>query len=158
MLISMQGNWTVSVKTKNAAFTQQFVINGAVTGNGAHAGYVGAPTVSVSGSQWTISIQNDPGTGWKGSDMRVKFPTIIGTNYVFDIESNDSGNDQDFDDLVLSFSTPVTSSDFLVYGHVSDYYGSCYFNPCWRDWLVIDSHFVLQQALKNPASLQFYGP
>ncbi|MEO8712744.1 MAG: hypothetical protein ABI405_11500, partial [Parafilimonas sp.] len=27
---------------------------------------------------------------------------------------------------------------------------SCYFNPCWRDWLVIDSHLVFQQALKNP--------
>jgi hypothetical protein len=150
MLISMQGNWMVSVKTKSAAFTQQFVINGAASGNGAHAGYVGAPSVYVTGAQWTISIQNDPGTGWRGSDMRVKFPTIVSGNYVFDIESNDSGSDEDFDDLILSCTTPVTSSDFLVYGHVSDYYGSCYFNPCWRDWLVIDSHLVFQQALKNP--------
>src|SRR5205809_1049753 len=151
MLLSMQGNWTVSVKTKNAAFMQQFVINGATSGNGAHSGSVGAPSVFVTGTQWTISIQHDPGSGWKGSDMRVKFPTITSSNYVFDIESNDSGNDQDFDDLVLTCSTPVTSSDFIVYGHVSDYYGNCLFNPCWRDWLVIDSPVVLQQALKNPA-------
>ena len=147
----MQGNWTVSVKTKNAAFMQQFVINGATSGNGAHSGSVGTPSVFVTGTQWTISIQHDPGSGWKGSDMRVKFPTITSGNYVFYIESNDSGNDQDFDDLVLTCSTPVTSSDFIVYGHVSDYYGNCLFNPCWRDWLVIDSPVVLQQALKNPA-------
>ncbi len=150
MLIPMQGNWTVSVKSKSAAFSQQFVINGATSGNGAHAGSVGTPSILITGAQWTISIQNNPGNGWKGSDMRVKFPTVINGNYVFDIESNDSGNDQDFDDLILTCSTPVTSSDFLVYGHVSDYYGNCLFNPCWRDWLVIDSPIVLQQALKNP--------
>src|SRR4051794_15450093 len=107
MIFSMQGNWTVSVKTKNAGFPQQFVINGATSGNGAHAGSVGAPSVFVTGLQWTISIQHDPGTGWRGSDMRYKFPTIISNNHVFDIESNDSGADEDFNDLILTCSTPV---------------------------------------------------
>lgn len=154
MLISMQGNWTVSVKSKNAAFPQQFVITGANSGNGAHTGTVSSPSVFVSGPQWTISIQNNPGTGWKGSEMRIKFPTVINGFYVFDIQSNDAGNDQDFDDLILTCSTPVTSSDFIVYGHVSDYYGNCLFNPCWRDWLVIDTPLVFQQALKNPIIYQ----
>lgn len=154
MLLSMQGNWTVSVKSKSAAYPQQFVITGATSGNGAHSGYVGAPSVYVTGSQWTISIQSDPGTGWKGSDMRVKFPTVSAGNYSFDIESNDVGPDTDFNDLVLTCSTPVTSTDFIVYGHVSDYYGNCLYNPCWRDWIVIDSEVVFQQALKNPTIYQ----
>ena len=61
MIISMQGNWTVRVKAKSAAFPQRFIISGATTGNGTHAGTVGT-TVAVTGAQWTIAIQNDPGS------------------------------------------------------------------------------------------------
>ena len=39
MAITMQGSWTVSVKSKSAAFNQRFVISGATSGNGVHAGY-----------------------------------------------------------------------------------------------------------------------
>ena len=149
MIISMQGNWTVRVKAKSAAFPQRFIISGATTGNGTHAGTVGT-TVAVTGAQWTIAIQNDPGTGFQLSDTKITFPQHVGGNYQFDIESNDAGADQDFNDLVLTCSTPATINDFIVYGNVTTYSGRCIFNPCRRGPFVIETGAALRDALKNP--------
>lgn len=151
MLISMQGNWTVSVKSKNASFPQRFVISGAASGNGVHPGLVGSPAVNVTGSQWTIAIQNNPGAGFQLSSTKLKFPQIIGGNYVFDINSNDAGGDADFNDLVLTCSTPATANDYVIYGHASLYSGRCLWNPCFRDWLVIDRYEGLVKALEIPS-------
>jgi hypothetical protein len=151
MYITMQGNWTVAVKSKSAAFAQRFVISGASSGNGTYSGVVGAIPVHVTGSLWTINIQNNPGSGFQNSDAKIKFPSIIGGNIVFDIESNDAGGDQDFDDLILTCRTPNTGSEYVMYGNVSCYSGSCYFNPCYPGWLVIENQFALEAALKNPA-------
>ena len=41
MIISMQGNWTVRVKSKSAAYSQRFIISGATSGNGVHSGTPG---------------------------------------------------------------------------------------------------------------------
>src|SRR4051812_1273597 len=112
MIISMQGNWTVRVKSKNAAFPQRFIVNGATTGNGSHAGTVGS-SVAVTGTQWSIAIQNDPGTGFQLSDTKLTFPHQVGGNYEFDVQSNDAGGDQDFNDLVLTCSTPAAINDFI---------------------------------------------
>ncbi len=150
MIITMQGNWTVSVKAKNATFSQRFIISGAITGNGTHSGTAGT-TVNVTGSQWTIAIQNNPGSGYQLSDTQLKFPQIIGSNYVFEIWSNDAGPDQDFNDLILTCSTPANINDFLVYGNVSLYSGKCIFNPCRRRIFVIETHSALIEALKNAA-------
>src|SRR5215216_570018 len=149
MIISMQGNWTVRVKSKDAAFPQRFVISGATSGNGTHAGTVGS-TVSVTGAQWSIAIQNDPGTGFQLSNTKITFPHQTGGNYEFDIKSNDAGGDQDFNDLVLACSTPATINDFIVYGNVTLYGGRCIFNPCRRGPYVIESAGSLRDALKNP--------
>jgi hypothetical protein len=146
----MQGNWTIAVKTKAAAFAQRFVISGAISGNGTYAGVVGAAPVHVTGSVWTINIQNNPGSGFQNSDARIKFPSVVGSNIVFDIESNDAGADTDFDDLVLTCKTPNNWDEYVMYGNVSCYSGTCYFNPCYRGWLVIESQLALQAALKNP--------
>ncbi len=64
MIIPMQGNWTVTVKSKNATFEQQFVITGANSGNGVHPGTV-ETSVNVAGSQWSIAILANPGTGFQ---------------------------------------------------------------------------------------------
>jgi hypothetical protein len=148
MIISMQGNWAVSVKAKNAAYSQRFIVSGAVTGNGTYSGTVGT-TVNVTGNQWTIAIQNNPGGGYQLSDTQLKFPQIVGGNYVFEIWSNDAGSDQDFNDLILSCSTPSNINDFLIYGNVSLYSGTCIFNPCRRNFFVIETPFALKEALKN---------
>jgi hypothetical protein len=146
----MQGSWTVSVKSKSAAFAQRFVIAGADSGNGTYAGEVATPAVAVSGANWRIQVQNNPGSGFIDSADQIKFPTVSGLQYHFDIESNDAGGDQDFNDLILTCSTPITETDFLVYGNVTSYSGRCFF-PCWRGWLVIDSNAALIRALSYPA-------
>ena len=131
MYITMQGNWTVSVKSKSAAFAQRFTISGAATNNGTYTGDTGTPAVHVTGSLWTINIQNNPGSGFQNSDARIKFPSIIGGNIIFDIQSNDAGADLDFDDLILTCSTPNTGNEYVMYGNATCYSGPCYFNPCY---------------------------
>lgn len=148
MLISMQGNWTVKVKGKSASYPQRFIITGATSGNGVYAGATSTPAVNVTGNLWSIAIQNNPGSGFQLSETRIKFPTLAGANYVFDIESNDAGNDSDFDDLVLTCSTPAMSDDFIIYGNVALYSGLCRFNPCRTRYVVIDTYAQLLKALE----------
>lgn len=150
MQISMQGNWTVRVKSKNASFPQRFIITGAASGNGVYAGAVATPAVAVTGNHWSIFIQHDAGAGFQLSSTQLKFPQKIGSNYVFEVHSNDAGGDADFDDLVLSCSTPATATEHLVYGNVSLYSGICFWNPCFRNPLVIDRYEGLLEALKIP--------
>lgn len=150
MTITMQGSWTVAVKSKSAAFPQRFVIAGALSGNGSHPGDVSAPPVHVTGSHWTIRIQNNPGGGFVDSDAQLKFPTATPTEYRFDIESNDAGGDKDFNDLVLTCSTPKTVSDFIVYGNVRYYGPGCIVNPCRPRYLVIETALGLAEALRRP--------
>ena len=150
MIIAMQGNWTVTVKSKSAAFPQRFIVQGATTGNGIKAGTPGT-SVFVTGSQWSITIQNDPGTGWRASKTNLKFPVKTGGKYEFEIRSDDGGGgDSDFNDLVLTCSTPVNINDFIIYGNVTLYSGRCIFNPCRKFPYVIDTLPGLKLALKNP--------
>ena len=146
----MQGDWTVSVKSKSAAFPQRFVILGAVTGNGAYTGDTSTSPVHVTGNQWSIAVLNDPGTGFQSSSTRLKFPQKIGSNYVFDIESNDAGGDVDFNDLILTCSTPAYYDEFIMYGNVTLYSGPCIFNPCFWKWIIIDTNESLLKALEIP--------
>jgi len=148
MIISMQGNWTVKVKSKSAAYDQQFIVRGATSGNGTHAGVVGT-SVNVTGDQWSIAIQNNPGDGYQLSDTKIKFPHQSGGKYEFDIYSNDAGSDEDFNDLILECSTPVNINDFIIYGNVSLYSGRCLFNPCRKGPYVIETRYALQESLKN---------
>ncbi len=155
MAITMQGSWTISVKSKSARRPQRFIVAGATSGNGAYlykSSSDPAP-VLVTGDAWSITIQNDPGSGFVTSAEQIKFPTISGGLYQFDIESDDGGgsggSDQDFNDLVLTCSTPVTTSDFLLFGNVSCYEGWC-FNPCYSGYVVIDSYEMLAEALRRP--------
>ena len=127
----MQGNWLVSVKSLNASFPQQFTISGATTGNGTYPGNH-PDEISVIGANWRISILHNPGSGFERSRMKIKFPTTSGGFRNVSIASDDSGNDGDFNDLVLLCRMPVTANDFLLYGNVSTYAGLCLFNPCQR--------------------------
>ena len=148
MIISMQGNWLVRVKSKSAAYSQRFIVNGATSGNGVHSGTVGT-SVFVTGDQWTIAVQNNPGTGYQLSDAQIKFPQQIGFMYEFEIWTNDAGSDSDFNDLILACSTPVNINDFIIYGNVSLYSGRCLFNPCRPRLFVIETKYALLEALKN---------
>ena len=131
MSLAMQGTWTVSVKSKSAAFPQRFTIAGASTGNGTHVATASTPPVTVAGPHWTIAIEAQDGTVWKPSVMRFKIPTLAGALIKVDIESNDTGADEDFDDLILTCTMPNSASDFVIYGHASAYSGWCWINPCF---------------------------
>lgn len=161
MAITMQGSWTVGVKSKEAAYAQRFIISGADSGNGTYEGKTTTPPVYVTGAAWSITIQHNPGTGFIDSVERIKWPKTAAGQYQFDIESNDTGGDKDFNDLILSCSTPQTLTDFLIYGNVSYYSGNCVLNPCYKFYAVIDSHEALHEALKNPHlkdAIKWYYP
>ena len=152
MSLAMQGIWTVSVKSKNAAFPQRFTIAGASSGNGTHVASAATPPVTATGPSWTITIEAEAGTVWKPSAMRFKTPVLSNSLVKVDIESDDVGGDQDFNDLILTCTMPQSAADFLVYGHATAYSGFCTYNPCFRFSLVIDSIEQLVQALKNPVA------
>src|SRR5690606_34619206 len=112
---------------------------------------VGSPAVPVTGAQWSITIQHNP-TGpvsWTPSAERLVFPTLSAGQVRFDIRSNDSGADQDYDDLILTCSAPMNDAEFVVYGRARTYSGLCRFNPCFRfPWLVIDTAAQLKTLLQ----------
>ncbi len=148
----MQGNWSVSVQSKSAGFQQRFVVEGATTGNGTYAGAVSTSAVAVTGSDWTIRVEHKARrTPWQDSEDQITFPQIVSGQYQFSIQSNDSGSDTDFNDLVLRCSTLATQTDFLIYGNVSSYRGPCLFNRCYPGFLVIDSLASFDEAVKYPA-------
>lgn len=155
MAILMQGTWNIQVIQKAAAREQRFFISGASSGNnGPHPGVVGSPIITVSGFDWNITVQSKSGSTWLNSTEKIQFPTSASSG--FNILSDDAGAtpDLDFNDLVLRV-TPVATSgatDYFVYGNVSCYKGFCrLFNPCFPNYIVIDSHVALKEALLNPA-------
>lgn len=150
MPIQMQGTWNVRVKSKSASFAQRFIITGASNGNGTYNGVTSTPAVLVTGNSWFISIQHKPSSSssYLNSILKLKYPQIDGGEYKFDLQSNDSGGDEDFNDLILEFSTPATADDYIIYGNIS-YYKGCIINPC-RRIIVIDTYPKLKESLINP--------
>ena len=148
MPLIMHGNWTVAVKEKHAAFPQRFIVSGASSGNGTYD-TPHAP-VYVTGATWSVNIQSKPGNdAWADSEYQISFPETSAGQYHFDLQSNDVwAGDADFDDLVLTFSTPVTETDFLVYGSVSTYSGL--YNPCARRHIQLESPAALVEARRFP--------
>lgn len=150
MAITMQGNWTVQVKSKSAAFQQRFIIQGSSNGkDGVYAGATSTSPVQVNGAQWTIQIQHKPsgkGAAWQASAMRLGTPARSGGQILLDIFSNDSGSDSDYNDLVLTSSMTESASEYVVYGKVRSYHGLCGFNPCFPLY-VIDTWSQLQGLL-----------
>lgn len=151
MSITMQGSWTVSVKSKSAAYPQRFIISGADVGNGTYSGTTSTSPVFASGAQWSITIQHNPKgpISWIMSAERITFPTISAGQIKFDIQSNDTGGDVDYNDLILTCSAPASLSEYVIYGSVKSYSGLCSFNPCYPyPWAVIDSPYSLKKLLK----------
>src|SRR5262245_38889210 len=104
MFISMQGTWTIHVKSIESDYPRRFVISGAASQNGNHTATSGMSPITVTGNLWTIATQFNSGAGFQQSDTRIKFPVQQGGQYRFDIESNDDPNFVDWDDLILTCS------------------------------------------------------
>ena len=74
----MQGAWHVRVKAKSAAFPQQFIIAGSTnSADGVYTGSVATPEIFVTGTNWTVAVQHNGGSGFTPSKMKVKFPQIV---------------------------------------------------------------------------------
>ena len=151
MTIGMQGAWTVSWKSKDAGWPQRFRIEG--SSNGVDGAYGEGDSVFVMGDQWGVTAEHNP-TGpadWTPSRHRLANFQLMGTQFKFDIQSDDTGAgpDSDFNDLILScVSTPLSSSEWLIYGTVKYYSGNCGFNPCFPfPYVVIDTREQLEHLL-----------
>ncbi len=168
MAIALQGTWNVSVKAKNAAWPQRFVIEGSSNGkDGTYGGTTGAADILVTGDQWGVTIQNNP-TGpvtWRDSRARLGSFRVESGFFRADIQSDDGGGgaDEDFDDLVLTVSKPLSDSEWIVYGTARSYKGHCRFNPCFPyPWIVVDTAAQLRRLLAyaelRPILERAYGP
>lgn len=147
----MQGSWNIKVKSKNAAFPQRFVILGSDNADGTYDGVEGSPQINVTGTQWSITVQHNP-TGpvsWIPSAERLSNPVLSSGQIKFDILTNDTGGDQDYNDLILTCSTSANDAEFVLYGRMSTYKGQCPFNPCSPfPWVIIDSNASLKKLLQ----------
>jgi hypothetical protein len=127
MAITMQGSWTVSVKSvEGFEPAQRFIISGASTGNGTYTGAAATPPVNVTGASWVITIQIQSGTTWVTEHDRITFPSVSGGRYRFDIQANQPDDDPTWDDLILTCSRPVSWDAYLIYGSVSYYGNNCF--------------------------------
>lgn len=155
MTINMQGAWTITVSARNAAFPQRFRVAGATVGDGVYDGTVGF-SVAVNGPAWGVTIESAPAgpASWAPSSVRLaNFRSEPDGTFRFQLTSNDPGADQDFDDLVLECSMPLSASEHVVYGRVRTYEGACLFNPCYPpSFWVIETRRQLEELLKNPAA------
>lgn len=149
MTIAMNGTWIVSVKSKNAAWPQRYRIEGSSNGKDGVYSPTTAPMV-VSGNQWGITVEHNPSgpISWSPSRMiMANFSTGSG-QFQFDIRSDDTKGDADFNDLVLTCSMPLSSSDYVVYGTARSYSGWCWWNPCYPLYIVIESYDQLRHLLQ----------
>ncbi len=152
MPITMQGNWTVSVKSKSASYKQRFVIQGSDGADGTYTGETMTPAINVTGAQWTIAIEHLPkgrGASWRASAERLGTPSRSGGQVQMDILSNDSGADEDYNDLILTCVTAESPSEYIIWGKVRSYSGACFYNPCFPYDIVIDTPHQLKEALKH---------
>jgi hypothetical protein len=152
MTIGMQGFWTVSVKSKRASWDQRFRIEGSTNGVDGIYDETSAP-ILVTGSQWGITVEHNPSgpVSWLQSRHRLANWQTSGSQFMFDIETDDSHGDEDFNDLILTCSMPLSSSEYVVYGQVKSYSGLCLLNPCFPPtYYVIDNVWQLKELLKYP--------
>jgi hypothetical protein len=149
MSFNLSGEWTVSVKSKEAAFDQRVVIAGTDNGQDGTYPYATFGTKTLQGS-FAIQVQYEKGEEWYDSLMRLGDVTRSATELAVEIESDDNVGygDLDFNDLILEATRPVGSSDWCVWGQVKQYSG-CFFNPCLLPRLVIDDWLHVSQRLPN---------
>jgi len=156
MTVGMQGAWTVSFKSKEAAWPQRFRIKG--SSNGADGTYdENSPPIFVAGSQWCITVEyNSPGpSGRMASRHKIANFRTSNDQFLFDIHTDDSAGDEDFNDFVLTCSTVLTSWDYIIYGTVRTYSGYCPINPCFpRPYLVVDSAMHFSELLTDATALE----
>jgi hypothetical protein len=113
-MATLYGKWRIQVKSRHAAFPQRFIVLGAAVGDGTYPGDPSASEIAVegfTGQTWILKIQNNPGSGFVDSQEHVGTPIHSGGISTLEIASNDQGNDQDFNDLVLVCRQQIPNPD-----------------------------------------------
>lgn len=139
MGITMQGHWTLQVKSSSSACLQRFTIAGADLGNGTYDTAPGM-TVPVTGARWTVSFEHRVvARPWCESRARIGLPIMAGGLLRLELTARHGAPDQNhLGALVLSCTAPAQAAEHVVYGSVKGYSGAAFFNPCRHDYIVID--------------------
>jgi len=101
------GSWLISVTSKDAAYSQRYVIDGSDRSDGAYAADVGSPVLQVTGAEWRITLEwnDNAASGWQPSRVirrSVGFDVDNGLVVVLGVDDNwPDVADNDFDDIVI---------------------------------------------------------
>ncbi len=101
------GSWMIQVFSKDADFSERFVISGSLASDGAFPGEAGTGAVFVSGPRWLLRFEwnDNAGSGWQPSDLRrvgALFNLGQGLTTLLGADDNfPQLRDHDFNDLVL---------------------------------------------------------
>ena len=101
------GTWLIDVVSKDAAYSQRYIVSGSDRSDGAYPGDVTSPRLQVSGAEWTLTLDwnDNASSGWQTSRVirrSTTFDVDNGLVVVLGIDDNWPANaDNDFDDLVI---------------------------------------------------------
>ena len=121
----MQGSWLRQSQIKECRFcTQEFQIQGAVIGNGTLCRQYFHTEIFVTGSNWSITILNNPRPGFHSIRNVNQIPGIRRALFIRHWIERCRQRCRDFNDLVLTCRTPIDADDYLIYGHIGYYLAS----------------------------------
>lgn len=104
--LDFEGDWTVSVTSKDAGFDQRVLIENATEGTVVVPGQPGAARTvhGAPGVLWQLRVQHNDGSGWEDSWLQPGPKAIVGSQIFQAIGSEDittPQSDRDFNDLVI---------------------------------------------------------
>src|SRR5687767_12886565 len=104
--LDFEGDWTVSVTSKDAGFDQRVLIENATEGTVVVPGQPGAARTvhGAAGLLWQLRVQHNDGSGWEDSWLQPGPNAIVGSQIFRAIGSEDittPQSDRDFNDLVI---------------------------------------------------------
>lgn len=105
---TFHGHWLIRVVSKDAAYSQRYVVAGSDRSDGAYAADTGSPVLQVSGAEWTLAFEwnDNAASGWQPSRVirrAVDFDVDAGLVVALGVDDNwPDQADNDFDDLVVS--------------------------------------------------------
>jgi hypothetical protein len=107
MMQEFFGPWSIEVHSKDAAYSQRFIVEGSVGSDGIYPGDIGTPVVAVSADAWTIRFEwnDNAGSGWQPSNLRrvaAEYTLAAGLVIFLGVDDNlPALRDDDFDDLIV---------------------------------------------------------
>jgi hypothetical protein len=104
--LDFEGDWRISVTSKEAGFDQRVLIANVTEGTVVVPGTPGASRTvhGVGTAAWQLRIQHDDGSGWQDSWLQPGSKSIVGSQIFQGVGSEDittPESDRDFNDLVI---------------------------------------------------------